>query len=50
MSEPIPLNPKRIKTRGKFPKHSDTPQPQRTAAEARAYARQRYEEWKATHG
>jgi len=48
--EPFPLEPERIRPRGKFPKHSDEPQPLLTADEARARARKRLEDWIAAHG
>jgi len=47
--EPFPLEPERIERRGSFPKHSDEPRPLLSADEARARARQRLDDWLATH-
>ena len=43
--EPIPLNPALIEPRGTFPDHTDHPHPPLSAEQARAYARQRLENW-----
>ena len=48
--EPFPLYPENIEDRGEFPEHDDTPQPLRTADEAREFARRNLERWRAEHG
>jgi len=42
--------PVMIQPRGEFPEHTDHPRPVKSAEEARDYARQRLEDWRATHG
>ena len=50
MADPLQVPVRSTEPRGEFPQHTDQPRPQRTAAEAKAYAQRRLDDWRRSHG